>query len=70
MRAAPAVATVGAPKVFDGATTPTLPAGTLGSWNTVNTLELSYTLSGLIAQRPVSQYWDAEANYIAVSARM
>lgn len=70
MRTPPAVATVGAPKVFDGATTPTLPAGTLGAWPTLNTLEVSYTLSGLIAQRPVMQYWDAAANYIAVSARM
>jgi hypothetical protein len=70
MRIVPTVATVGLPKVYDGLATPTLPAATLSTFNTVNTLELNYTVAGLTAGRPALQYWENEGYYIAVSARM
>jgi len=70
MRTVPGVSTVGLPKVYDGLATPTLPAATLAVFNTVNTVELSYSLTGLTAGRPALQYWENEGYYIAVSARM
>lgn len=71
MRATPAAAVSGSPSVYDGLATSTATSIQANSSN-AEVLELNYNVSpaNQTAQRPCMQYITAEANYIAVSARM
>lgn len=68
MRIQPTLAIVGAVKVYDGATTPTVSALT----NMSNTYQLEWnsTVAGVLGGRPAMQYYTNDNEYIAVSARM
>lgn len=71
MRTAPSAAIVGSPKIYDMTVTPVI---TGVSASTSNAFAFEYTLTcsagGMTAGRPALQYWSAEADYIAMNARM
>ena len=71
MRAQPALAVVGTPKVFDGTVTPAITSVNTNVSNFM-CVEAVYvtTTGGLTNLRPTVQYWDSEASYIAASARV
>jgi hypothetical protein len=70
MRATPSAAIVGSPRMYDYAATPIITG--LGSVSNEYAAEFDVTCSagGLAAGRAVSNYWQDENQYIAISARM
>jgi len=71
MRIKPAAAVVGVPRVYDGAATQVITSVSSNASNTkALSIHLTCSAGGLGAGRPAAQYMTADADYIAVSARM